>query len=155
MVASTPSDRRAPQNALSTLRRTLRRIDDVPALVTPAPLVEPAIAIQASPPVEPMSVIEPTQLAMSDQEWEAWKRQYWRDEKLRAKNEKLLSVVSTYLDGASEIFRKHDGIGLGLVTDTVKETLRKSQYKSKVVLYNCKCFEQGIVVLDVPDVPVL
>lgn len=157
VVASTPSDRLAPQNALSTLKRILRQVNPEPEpvqVIAPAS-PEPAPAIQASPQIEPMPAVEPAPPSVSDQEWEAWKRQYWHDEKLRAKNERFLSVVSMYIDRASQSFHKHEDIRLGPVTDAVKQILRDCHYKSKVVLYNCKCFEQGIVVADIPHVPVL
>jgi predicted RNA binding protein YcfA (HicA-like mRNA interferase family) len=158
VVASTPSDRQAPQNALSTLKRILRQVNPEPEpvqVITPTPLVEPASAIQALHSIVPIAAVEPAPPSVSDQEWEAWKRQYWHDEKLRAKNERFLSVVSRYVDRASELFHKNESIRLGPVTNAVKQVLRDCHYKSKVVPYNCKCFEQGIVVADIPHVPVL
>jgi hypothetical protein len=47
---------------------------------------------------------------MSDVEWQAWERQYWRDEKQRAKNEKFLSIVSAYVDRASEVLHTVKGL---------------------------------------------
>lgn len=158
VVASTPSDRQAPQNALSTLKRILRQVNPAPEpvpVITPAPLVESAPVIQAFPPIESMPAVEPAPASMSDQEWEAWKRQYWHDEKLRAKNERFLSVVSMYVDRASQLCHKHEDVRLGPVTDAVKQKLRDCHYKSKVVLYKVKTFEQGIVVVDAPQIPVL
>src|SRR5713226_5321464 len=94
VTASTPSDRKAPQNALSTLRRILRRqtlMDESAMVIDPAPVAKESPVIQPVSTREPSPVIEPAPASISDQEWEAWKRQYWHDEKLRAKNEKFLS----------------------------------------------------------------
>lgn len=158
VLASTPSDRLAPQNSLSTLKRILRQLNPAPEAteaITPSPLVEPAPTIQTFPTTESMPASEPAPASMSDQEWDVWKRQYWHDEKLRVKNEKFQSVVSMYVDRASELCRKREGVGLVSVTDAVKQLLRDCHYKSKVLLYNCKFFDQGIVMASLPDVPVL
>jgi predicted RNA binding protein YcfA (HicA-like mRNA interferase family) len=77
VVASTPSDRRAPQKALSTLKRILRQANSEPELKvvsTPTLPLEPASAKQTLSPVESTPAIEPAPAALSDQEWEAWKR---------------------------------------------------------------------------------
>ncbi len=64
-------------------------------------------------------------------------------------------MFSMYVDRASELVREHK-VHLGSVTDAVKRKLRNCHYESKVLLYNCKCLEQGIVIgEDIPDVPIL
>jgi hypothetical protein len=164
VTASTPSDRRASRNALSTLKRVLRGVGSdfeptqaagLASSADSAPEIQASGSISPPPAIESIPMIEPESVAMSDQEWEAWKRRYWHDEKLRAKNEKFLSLVGIYVDRASELFHKHEGIGLAPVTDTVKRILCDCHYKSKVLLYHCRSFEQGIVALDLPHVPVL
>jgi hypothetical protein len=121
---------------------------------------------------------------MSDEEWEAWKRRYWHDVKLQAKNERFLSVISMYVGRVSEFYQKHKDDSPGHATtaaclpvghstlsrpptsrnaenvggppapstgavnqwniaQAVKTQLRRLHYKSKVLLYHCKVFNQG------------
>ncbi|MGA8489392.1 MAG: hypothetical protein WB711_03155 [Terriglobales bacterium] len=161
VTASTPSDRRSPHNALADLRRILRRTGPVPTppVIQSAP-ASVALDFRPTPQSEPVVVesapgSEPRTAPMSGEEWEAWKRQYWRSEKLRAKNEKFLSAVSAYVDRASELLRTRNEVTIGPATDAVKAILRGLQYKSKVLLYGCKLFHQGVVVFEGPDHPIL
>jgi predicted RNA binding protein YcfA (HicA-like mRNA interferase family) len=160
VTASTPSDRKAPQNALSTLKRILRQagaVDESPGAVDSepiakgSPVVQPALTSESSPMIEPAPAI------ISDQEWEAWKRQYWQEEKLRAKNERFLSMFSGCVDCANELMRKRGNLALDIfvATDAVKSKMRDLHYKSKVLLYNLTIFDQGIVREQQADMPVL
>jgi predicted RNA binding protein YcfA (HicA-like mRNA interferase family) len=159
VAASTPSDRHAPQNALSTLKRILRHAnatDESPTIIDAVPM------IAAAPVSNPVLMSEhlPIERApepMSDQEWEAWKYQYWRDERLRAKNEKFLSVVNKYVGRVSELMhKKMDKVTTpATAADAIKSMLRELHYKSKVVLYRCRFFDQGIVDVEIPDQPIL
>jgi hypothetical protein len=158
VTASTPSERQASRNALSTLKRILRGVNpgtERSPAANPAPSIGSIPEIHTSRPIRAMTVAEPAPVSLSDREWGAWKCRYWLDEKLREKNERFLSAVSTYVDRASKLLRKHESIGLAPMTDAIKRILLDHHYKSKVLLYNCKCFEQGIVVVDHPHVPVL
>jgi len=158
VTASTPSDRRAPHNALSTLKRILRdknasaesemAIDSVSA-------VEATRVIEPTSTIEPLSIIEPMATSMSDQEWEAWKRRYWHDEKLREKNERFLSAVGTYVGRVSDLMHSRSDVASIPGSDAVKSILRELHYKSKVVFYNFKGFDQGIVVHESPNQPIL
>ena len=158
VTSSTPSDRRAPQNAISALKRILRQADTMyesSTVIDPAPVVEELHMIKPVSLNEPSPMIEPKAESISDQQWETFKRQCWRDEKLRAKNEKFLSMVSMYTDRAHELLRTEEGTNLGSLTHVVKQILSNCLYKSKVLLYNCKFFDQGIVMASLPDVPIL
>lgn len=161
MTASTPSDWRASHNGLSTLKRILRRVhserEPSEIVAEPAPLVGSVIEseIRLSPPIQPMPAGEPAPSYVTEQEWEAWKHQYWRDEKLRAKNERFLSAVSVHVDRVSRLMHDRQDIASGPATDAVKIILRKLHYKSKAVLYSCKFFNQGIVVMEREYQPIL
>lgn len=167
VMASTPSDRRAPYNALSTLKRMLgdtnasaesanANVGDEPTpLMVSAPVVEPAPVIKAADMIEPLSIMEPAPCPMSDHEWEVWKRQYWHDEKLRAKNERFLSAVSSYVGRVSDLMHSRNDVAAIPGSDAVKSMLRELRYKSKVVFYNFKGFDQGIVVHESPHQPIL
>jgi hypothetical protein len=116
-------------------------------------VIDPAPVVKESPVIQPVSsresspMVEPAPASISDREWEAWKRQYWHDEKLRAKNEKFLSLVSICVDRANEIIaeRGNYGVDLYLGSNAVKSKLRDLHYKSKVLLYNLAIFDQGIL----------
>jgi predicted RNA binding protein YcfA (HicA-like mRNA interferase family) len=168
VISSTPSDRQAPQNALSTLKRVLRQGGAADEFARAKPtaesvsVTEPVPVIEGAKVVEPVSIepspaIEPAAAPVSDQEWEAWKLQYWHDEKLRAKNERFLSEVNTYVGRVSELMHeKLDKIiSPANAADAIKSLLREMDYKSKVVLYKCTFFDQGIVDLEIPDHPIL
>ncbi len=166
VTASTPSDRQAPQNALSTLKKILRQansaleslqVADPTPLSEPVPEVHAPLPVEPVPSIEPMPAIQPAPAYISDEEWEAWKRRYWHDEKLHAKNERFLSVVSAYVDRASELMheRGHLALDVFLATDAVKSKMRDFHYKSKVLLYNIAVFKQGIVFEQGTDMPVL
>lgn len=157
VTASTPSDRRAPQNALSTLKRILRdtnACDDSAAAIDPVSVVEPAPVTKPVSTTEALPMIDPP-ASMSDREWEAWKRQYWLDEKLRAKNERFLTAVSTYVGRVSELMHARNDVASIPGSDAVKSILRELHYKSKVVFYNFKGFDQGIVVHESSHQPIL
>ena len=158
VTASTPSDRHASQNALSTLRRILRPLnppsEPIP-LIEPTPLFGTATSIEVASVAEIKSETKGTCAAISDQQWEAWKRQYWHDEKLRAKNERFLSAVDMYVDRVSDLLHKREDVRPLPATDAVKSILRRLQYKSKVLLYNCAFFEKGGVITEARDQPIL
>jgi hypothetical protein len=163
VLASTPSDRNASDNALATLRRVLRGVppDAVTSTVRPSRILyEPAITTEPVPEIESVSAkTEPSVGlpgdAMSEQDWEAWKRQYWHDEKLQAKNEKFLSAVSKYVGKVSELMHERKDVAPGPAADAVKNFLRGLQYKSKVLVYNCKCFNQGVIAFEAADQPIV
>jgi hypothetical protein len=156
VVASTPSDWRASRNSLATLKRMLRGA----RIVESATLIEPVSVIQRMPIMDcaqegnPTAVIMPEQ-AISEHEWETWKQQYWREEGVRAKNEKFLSAVSKYVGRVSGLLRKRDDVAPGPATDAIKTILRRLQYRSKVLIYDCKFFNQGVVVYEGRDQPIL
>lgn len=157
VVASTPSDRRSSQNAFSTLKRILRRINPEiePIEITKSTSIKPIPTDLPTSSLESVSTNEYSSESLSDQDWENWKRQFWHDEKLREKNERFLFAVGRYVGRVSELLNKREDIAIGAATDAVKQLLRGLQYKSKVVLYNAKFFDQGIVIKEVPELPIL
>lgn len=69
VTASTPSDRRAPQNALSTLKRMLRTTnvsDESATAIHSVSVAEVAPVIKVDSVIEPLPMIEPVAAAMSD-----------------------------------------------------------------------------------------
>jgi hypothetical protein len=158
--ASTPSDRRASRNALATLKRLTRHLDRAPApadIAQPAPEDEVQSTIQVIPMVEPTPAVAPESAPLSDGEWEAWKRRYWHDEKLRAKNERFLSDVSTYVGRIGDLRQQgeHEHVNSGPASEALRSILRDMGYKSKIVLYTLKAFEKGIIVYEKEDEPVV
>jgi hypothetical protein len=160
VTASTPSDRRASQNALSTLKRILGR--SIPqAQSLPVPAVAPTSPPMPAPAAEPMPAAGPvveTEFAdsfMSDQEWVAWKRRYWRDEKLWAKNERFLSMISKYVNRASVLMQTREDCAQPETNQAIKTLLRDARYKSKVLLYNWTFFSQGIAIGQGEGMPIL
>lgn len=129
--------------------------DEPTPLIVSAPVVEPAPVIKAADMIELLSIMEPAPCPMSDHEWEVWKRQYWHDEKLRAKNERFLSAVSSYVGRVSDLMHSRNDVAAIPGSDAVKSMLRELRYKSKVVFYNFKGFDQGIIVHESPHQPIL
>jgi hypothetical protein len=160
VTASTPSDRRAPQNALSTLKRMLRHLDAAPA---PVDIMQPVSLPDLQRSAQDLSMMEPAPAAkpepepapLSEGEWEAWKRHYWHDEKLRAKNERFLSVVSTYVGRISDLRQQGKRINSGPASEALRSILRDLGYKSNIVLYALKAFEKGIIVYEKTDEPIV
>ena len=158
VAASTPSDRRAPQNALATLKRMLRQLDAAPARPEVA---QPASLSELQPPAQDVYMTEPAPApelepaSLSEAEWEAWKRDYWRDEKLRAKNERFLSAVSSYVGRISDLRQQGKHINSGPASEALRSILRELGYKSKIILYTLKAFEQGIIAYEKADEPVV
>lgn len=160
VISSTPSDRRGAHNALASLKKMLRSEPSEPeregkAVTESFRLPRPQPQNQPPRPVDTAAAEEPLTTRISEEEWESWKAEYWREEKLRAKNEKFLSVAGTYINRVSELMHKREDIASGPASDAVKSIMRDLGYKSKVLLYNLKGFEKGIIVSEKTDQPVL
>ncbi|MGB6385616.1 MAG: hypothetical protein WBD25_19830 [Terriglobales bacterium] len=123
------------------------------------PAAVDALAAELIPEIESVPKAEPSVIMpeepMTEQEWEAWKRQYWHDEKLLAKNEKFLSAVGRYIERVSELMHTRKDVAPGPAADAIKGLLRSLHYKSKVVIYNCKLFHQGVIVHEAVDQPIV
>jgi hypothetical protein len=151
VTASTPSDRRASHNALSILKRVLRRRDASDEVVAPRP-EPPTVAVTL---VAPEARTDRLSAPLSEGEWEAWKRQYWHDEKLRIKNERFLSAVDKYVSRVGELIYEREDVRPAPATDAVKSFLRGLGYKSKVLLYDCAFYSQGVPIEKAQHQPVL
>jgi len=152
VLASTPSDWRSSRNALATLKRILRPISDSDSRIVAEsenllPVVE--LAAKATP-----TPIEMPEESISEQEWDLWKQQYWHEEGLRKKNDEFLSLVTRYVDRLSDLLVRGE-ILPGTAAEVLKILLRRRQYKSKLLIYNCKFFEKGAVTYEAIDQPIV
>ncbi|MBV8206160.1 MAG: hypothetical protein JO041_05150 [Acidobacteria bacterium] len=171
VVASTPSDSRAWQNALGTLKRVLRQANSArePQVVSqPSPLLAeaaleaantlPALPVESQPAFEPPSLgatpPEPVPEFPADGRWE--EMQWIEDGRRSMADDNFLSAVSGYVDTVSELMYEHQpSFDLEVATDAVKKKLRAAGYKSKVLLYDGQVFERGVIVKEIADLPIL